>query len=185
MVKSDYKKAFTYADYLSWDDGKRWELHEGVPYLMVPAPSPEHQEISVNITRQLSNYLMGKSCKVYAAPFDVRLNPEEGDDIVCQPDIVLVCDLSKIDRRGCVGAPDMVVEILSPSTSRQDRLLKFKYYLNAGVREYWIVDPEQKTVQVCLLEDGKYIMYMHDDTAQISVHVLDSCVIDMTEVFPR
>ena len=105
---------YTYSDYEKWDDGNRWELIDGVPYMMSPAPSPRHQEISTNLVILLGIYLKGKTCKVYAAPFDVRLNADSGYDTVVQPDISVICDPGKIDECGCKGAPDMVVEILSP-----------------------------------------------------------------------
>jgi Uma2 family endonuclease len=185
MNDTDKKTKYTYADYYSWNDGKRWELCEGAPVLMSPAPGRWHQKISGSLFLQFGNFLLGKPCEVYDAPFDVRLNPESGDDIVCQPDIAVVCDQSKLNDKCCVGAPDLIVEILSPSTARHDRLRKFNLYLKAGVREYWIVDPDEKTVQVCILENSKYVIHMYDETAQIPVSVLDGCVIDMKAVFPE
>ena len=132
---------YTYADYMAWEDGERWEIIEGVPYLMSPAPTWVHQGISGELFLQIATFLKGKPCKVYAAPFDVRLFPadDDSDDTVVQPDIVVVCDRSKLDRSGCRGAPDMLVEILSPSTARHDQLVKLQLYKKAGVREYWIV----------------------------------------------
>jgi Uma2 family endonuclease len=98
------KHKYTYSDYYSWDDGERWELIDGVPYAMSPAPTRKHQDISGALFNQLYNFLRNKSCKVYSAPFDVRLNADEDDDTVCQPDIVVVCDESKLDDKGCAGA---------------------------------------------------------------------------------
>ncbi|MDR0310408.1 MAG: Uma2 family endonuclease, partial [Acidobacteriota bacterium] len=119
------------------------------------------------------------------APFDVRLNADTYDDTVVQPDLLVVCDRSKPDGKCCVGVPDMIIEILSPSSGRHDKLVKFHLYQKAGVREYWIVDPETKTVQVCILENGKYVttMYGDTDTDTVPVHVLDGCVIGLKDVF--
>jgi len=174
---------YTYADYCTWDDSKRWELIEGVPYAMSPSPSPMHQTISVQLLRKIGNFLEGKPCKVFHAPFDVRLNADDEDDTVVQPDLLVVCDRSKIDNTGCKGAPDLVVEILSPSTARKDRVLKFQQYQQAGVREYWIVDPETKSVQVCILQGGLYVTYMYADTDTAPVRVLEGCEIDLQDVF--
>ena len=175
---------YTYADYCSWDDGKRWELIEGAPYSMSPSPSWIHQSISVNISRQLSTFLIGKTCKVFAAPFDVRLNADTVDDTVVQPDIVIVCDRTKLEEKGgCKGVPDMVVEILSPSTATYDRLTKFRQYQKAGVREYWIVDPDSKTVSVHILENGKYIITVYGEVDTAPVHVLEGCEINLADAF--
>lgn len=140
---------------------------------------------------QLYHYLKGKKCEVYPAPFAVRLFEQEGDypeDVytMVEPDISVVCDSSKLDAAGCKGAPDLVMEILSPSTMRHDRFTKFNLYQRAGVREYWIVNPAEKSVQVFLLEDGHYTAKEYggaDD--QLRVNVLEGCVIDLSEVFPE
>ena len=174
---------YTYADYYGWNDGERWELVDGVPYQMSPAPLRVHQEISIKLSWQLQSFLNGKPCKLFAAPFDVRLNADTYDDTVVQPDLLVVCDRSKLDDRGCVGAPDMVVEILSRSTERHDRLIKFNIYQNAGVREYWIIDPDTRTVQVNILENGKYVVTMYGDADAAPVFVLDGCTVNLREVF--
>jgi len=157
--KADEK--YTYADYLGWDDGERWELIEGIPYCMTPAPNMEHQSISGELFGILWQFLKGKPCRVFAAPFDVRLPavPGAGDgdiDTVVQPDISVICDESKIDARGCLGAPDITVEILSPSTAYRDETEKLKLYEKHGVKEYWIVNPEAKYMMIYRLKDGKY-----------------------------
>ncbi|MFV0401265.1 MAG: Uma2 family endonuclease [Oscillospiraceae bacterium] len=177
-------QTYTYADYSTWDDSERWELIEGLPYAMSPAPAPKHQEISFALSLQLGNFLKGKPCKLYPAPFDVRLNADREDDTVVQPDLSVICDSAKIDDKGCKGAPDFVVEILSPSTARRDRMVKFQLYLQAGVREYWIVDPDTQTVQVCILCEGFYRAAMYGDTDKISVSTLPGCEIDLQDVFP-
>jgi Uma2 family endonuclease len=174
---------YTYSDYYLWDDDERWELIDGEAYAMAPAPNMGHQGISGEIHRQIANFLRGKTCRVFHAPFDVRLNADTYDDTVVQPDLVIVCDRSKLDIRGCKGVPDMVIEILSPSSARHDRVLKFHTYQRAGVREYWLVDPESRTVSVHILENGKYVTtaYTDDDTAP--VHVLEGCEITLRDVF--
>ena len=176
-------KRFTYADYYKWDDGKRWELINGEAYLMEPAPLWGHQDIQTGIMRQICYFLEGKQGKVFAAPFDVRLNADAGDDNVVQPDIVIFCDRSKLSGTGCIGAPDMVVEILSPSTAKRDQVLKLNLYLAAGVREYWIVDPESKRVQVCILKNNEYIVKAYCETDKVPVHIFEGCVINLAEVF--
>lgn len=174
---------YTYADYAKWDNDVRYELIDGVPYAMAP-PSRAHQRISGELHGQFWLYLRDKPCEVYAAPFGVRLNGDgDNDDTVVEPDLVVICDTSKLDDKGCNGAPDMVIEILSPSSGSRDTVLKFNKYLKAGVHEYWIVDPSGKTVFTYVLENGKYVACAYDDTDAVSVHVLDGCIINLTEVF--
>jgi Uma2 family endonuclease len=125
---------FTYVDYLSWEGPERYQIIEGEAFMMA-SPTVEHQAISGEAYRQLANYLTAKPRQVFAAPLDVRLFPEEdlSDDTVVQPDI-LVCDSSKLGKGSVNGAPDLVMEIVSPSNSRKEMFLKFEKYLNAGVR---------------------------------------------------
>ena len=176
-------KHYTYADYYTWNDGKRWELIRGEAYLMEPGPSDPHQGISGNLYLQIGNYLKGKPEKVFAAPYDVRLNAGTDDDTVVQPDLVVICDQSKRDVRGCKGAPDMAVEILSPSTAGRDMVVKFNHYKDAGVREYWIVDPESRTVSAHILKNGEYVTTAYGEGDSAPVHVLEGCVIDLADVF--
>ena len=183
MAEPAQNRKYTYSDYLTWDDDKRYELIDGEVYMMSPAPVRIHQRISMEIARQLANYLRGKTCEVYPAPFDVRLNADTKDDTVIQPDITVVCDPKKLDDQGCKGAPDMIIEILSPSTARRDQRFKFHQYLKAGVREYWIVYPDLKNVQVNLLADGKYSIQVYGDTDIVPVHVLEDCQITLADVF--
>jgi len=172
---------YTYADYCTWGEDVRCELIDGVVYDMSPAPGWVHQDLSRSFLIQLGVFLEGKTCKVFHAPFDVRLNAD--DDTVVQPDIVVICDRSMISGTGCTGAPDMVIEILSPSTASKDVLLKFNKYQNAGVREYWIVDPQTKVVRVCILSNGKYDSIDYLDADKIAVNVLEGCEIDIKRVF--
>ena len=179
---------YTFADALTWGEDERIEIIDGEAFMMAP-PSRAHQEVVTALVAQLYDYLKGKKCKVYAAPFAVRLFEENGDrpedvDTLVEPDISVVCDPSKLDDAGCKGAPDLVIEILSPSTTRHDRFIKFNLYQRAGVREYWIVDPVGKTVQVFVLENGRYTAKdfgMAGDKTR--VNVLDDCVIDLSEAF--
>ena len=183
------KARYTFADVLTWEEDERIEIINGEAVMMAP-PSSTHQEISMEISRQLANFLEGKRCKVYPAPFGVRLFERDGEapedvDTMVEPDISVVCDRSKIDRRGCKGAPDLIVEILSPSSLRHDRFVKLGLYQRAGVREYWIVDPEYKSVQVFTLDGGGSLRiveeYGRGDVAR--VNVLDGCFIDLGKVF--
>ena len=155
-------RRYTYRDYRSWPDDERWELIDGVAWNMSPAPVRRHQGILTEILTQLLPYLKGKPCKAYAAPFDVLLpeRPDQAEDevsTVVQPDISVVCDLSRLTDRGCTGAPDLVVEILSPHTARKDMEVKRALYERHGVHEYWIDDPGNRCVQAYVLrEDGHY-----------------------------
>jgi Uma2 family endonuclease len=158
-------------------------LIDGIAYMM-SAPSTSHQRISMSLSRQLSTFLMGKQCEVFAAPCDVCLNGlGDEDDTVVQPDLLVVCDESKIDKKRCNGAPDMTIEILSPSTSRRDLFLKLEKYEKAGVREYWVVDPDAKTVKVHILTNGQYVISSYESDDTVPVSVLDGCSIELTEVF--
>ena len=174
---------YTYADYCTWDDGERRELIDGKVYAMSPAPSWEHQSILLELAGQIREHLKGKRCKVFVAPFDVRLNAGAGDDTVVQPDIVVICDRTKLGGTGCVGAPDMIVEVLSPSTALNDKVIKFNKYLQCGVREYWIVDPDSKIVSIHILDNGRYYATHYMDADIVPVHVLEGCLVNLSEVF--
>jgi Uma2 family endonuclease len=154
------EKRCTYADYLQWPEDTRYELIDGEAFLMSPAPLVEHQEVAGEVYRQLANQLDGKPCRPFIAPVDVRLpRKDETDaaiDTVVQPDVLVVCDLSKIDRRGVRGAPDWLLEVLSPSTAAHDQIAKRRTYERAGVREYWLVHPGDRTLTVYVLDNGQY-----------------------------
>jgi Uma2 family endonuclease len=184
MVLAKEIEYYTYADFLEWDENFRAELVDGDMVMMAP-PSRIHQGLITQLVFQLESFLKGKPCKLYPAPFAVRLFPQKdnSDDTVFEPDIVVVCDSSKLDDRGCNGAPDFIIEIISPSTAKYDRIVKFRKYQNAGVREYWIADPETRSVQVGILENGRYVMYVYDDTEKVPVTVLPGCEIDLAAVF--
>jgi len=160
----DVKKQYSYADYLSWQFNERVELIKGWLYKMSPAPRRLHQKIETALTSMLWSYFKKHTCEVYQSPFDVRLvkNPHEPDQAiqtVVQPDISVICDPAKLDDAGCIGAPDLIVEILSTSTVKKDYNEKFNLYEENGVKEYWLVHPELKTAQIYTLENGVYEEY--------------------------
>lgn len=190
MSQQKNDERFSYADYLTWPDGERLELIDGVPFAMSPAPGSRHQELSMELCRQLSNHLKGKTCKVYNAPFDVRLSEQVNAsdnyiDTVIQPDILVVCDKSKVDQRGCNGVPDLIIEILSPSSAAYDLKVKYDLYQRFGVKEYWVIYPAEHVVQIYRLNDdrlyGAAERYVGDD--KVAVPLLGDLVIDLKEVF--
>ncbi len=154
------QQKYSYADYAQWPEDERWELIDGVPYAMT-APQRLHQDIVFELGGQVRNYLQGKPCKGYTAPFDVRLpRQDEADakvETVVQPDLSVICDPSKLDKQGCRGAPDWIVEVLSPSTALKDMDSKRSLYQRHGVQEYWIIHPEDRWILVYTLDaQGRY-----------------------------
>jgi len=176
-------EGFTYADYVTWPDNERCELIGGEVYAM-SSPSAEHQTICFEIGRQIGNYLVGKTCRIFLAPFDVRLNAAGADDTVVQPDILVVCDRRKIRRDCCVGAPDLVIEILSRSTDWKDRHKKFKTYRDAGVREYWIVDPAERIVTAFAFDSPGVVRHYTFGDAVPSV-TLEGLAVDFAALAAR
>lgn len=181
---------FTYADYLTWPDDERWEIIDGVAYAMSPAPGVAHQRISRALTRIIDTHLLGRQCELFTAPFDVRFADlssasDNYVDTVVQPDILVVCDKRKLDERGCNGAPDFIIEISSPSTSKNDLTRKFDLYQRHGVSEYWIIHPAEQTLLVFKKEEdglfGKPDRYAGDD--KVPVPLLGELMIDLGEVF--
>jgi Uma2 family endonuclease len=183
MVEED-EGHFTYADYLGWEDTERCQLINGEVFMM-SSPTVAHQGISMELSVQFGNFLRGKPCRVFAAPIDVRLFPEEdkSDDTVVQPDIIVVCDRDKIGKGSINGAPDLVVEILSPSTSSKEMFLKFQSYLEAGVREYWMIDPDEKKVLVHILEEGHYVSSSYKSDAVIPLAVLPDFSLELASIW--
>jgi Uma2 family endonuclease len=184
------ERQYTYADYLTWPEDERWEIIDGVPYMQA-APSPTHQLISGELYRQFANYLQGKPCKAYPAPFCVRLTKDvekQNEDIkkVVEPDITIVCDKSKIDEKGCNGTPDLIIEVMSPASIKHDRITKFNKYEKAGVGEYWIVEPEGKLISVFTLQSnnryGRPEIYTEDE--KITVFIFPDLIIYLSVVFP-
>jgi Uma2 family endonuclease len=184
--KLNEDQLFTYADYKEWElkPGERYELIYGVAYAM-SAPNFIHQNILALLTSRFFNYLEGKKCRVLPAPFDVRLfyEEDESDNTVVQPDLTVICDPKKIGMEGCRGAPDMVVEILSPSNTAIEMERKLTLYKEAQVREYWIVDPINEQISIYQLEEGEYILrtYYSKDIARPGI--LPGLEINLAEVF--
>lgn len=156
-----YSGIYTYADYLKWTIDERVELIKGKIFRMTPAPNRFHQQVSIALSSRLWTFLQGRECQVFSAPFDVRLPVKSRNDkdifTVVQPDICVVCDAEKLDDRGCIGAPDIVVEILSPSNNKKELKNKYEVYEEAGVLEYWIVSPQDRSFLIYTLTDGKYV----------------------------
>jgi Uma2 family endonuclease len=155
----DLERLYTYWDYLKWSFLDRVELIKGKVVKMCPAPSRNHQLVVRVVNRYFDQYFLNKPCGLFYAPFDVRL-PVPGakkDSTVVQPDLTVICDLSKVDERGCFGVPDILVEIVSPGNSRHDMNVKFKLYEASGVKEYWIIQPQERSILIYVLENKKYI----------------------------
>ena len=193
-IHLDPAKRYTYADYLTWADNKRRELIDGVARIM-SAPIILHAKISRNIFDGFWSFIKKRKgkCEVFYAPVDVRLpkNGETADNKiynVVQPDICVICDHSKLDEKGCIGAPDLVVEVSSPGTQKRDLNEKYNLYEDSGVREYWVVYPEAKAVTVFLLNpEGVYdegITYevIYGET-KVPVQTLEGLIIDLEELF--
>ncbi|HSI74262.1 MAG TPA: Uma2 family endonuclease [Lunatimonas sp.] len=152
--------SYTYADYLTWEIDEMVELIHGKIFRQAAAPRVIHQRISGKIFNKLYNFLEGKSCEVFSAPFDVRLpvasKRNEDIDTVVQPDLCVVCDAEKLDERGCLGAPDLIIEILSPGNNKKDIKLKYEVYEASGVKEYWVIHPDERTLLIYTLDGRKY-----------------------------
>ncbi|MDR0668641.1 MAG: Uma2 family endonuclease [Treponema sp.] len=175
---------YAYSDYLDTEDDYRAEIIDGRLCVMSP-PSRYHQDVLGSLFVKLALFVEGKPYKVYPAPFGVRLFPKTdlSDDVYVEPDITVIRDPSKLDDRGCNGAPDMIVEIMSPSNRQNDMLVKFRMYLKAAVREYWIVDVEEKTVHACILDNNQYRVSVYDETQTVPVSVLPGCCVELKSVF--
>lgn len=186
----DLNKTYTYADYLTWRFKERVELIKGWVYKMSPAPRRMHQKIESNLHIEIGSFFKKSNCDVYESPFDVRLVKNIGQseneiETVVQPDICVVCDLSKLDDKGCFGAPDLIVEVLSPSTIKKDYTEKFNLYEENGVKEYWLANPEGKSLQIFYLENDKYEEFeiYEDEEEIINSKLFPDLKIKMTEIF--
>jgi Uma2 family endonuclease len=198
----DFTKQYSYSDYLMWQFDERLELLKGYIQRMSPAPTRNHQRISMNLSIILGGFLIQKSCSIFHAPFDVRLPISEDLAIskkfknkakqlpdgkmmtVVQPDISVICDEDKLDERGCVGAPDLVIEILSPGNTNREMKDKFEIYQEAGVKEYWIVEPNDQFILIYSLQKGKYIgskPYTIDEA--ITSTILPDFSLNVKEIF--
>jgi len=186
LRKEDAEVRFTYADYKGWElkDGERYELIYGEAYAMA-APSTYHQLIAFELGRQIGNYLTGKPCKAIPAPYDVRLfyEEDESDDTVVQPDISIICDREKRGSEGCRGAPDFVAEILSPSNTAIEMEQKFQLYQDAGVREYWVVNPECKVLRTYFFAEEGIRMRTYSAADKAGVSIFPGFFVDLEPVF--
>ncbi|MCL2387356.1 MAG: Uma2 family endonuclease [Defluviitaleaceae bacterium] len=180
------KQRYTYTDYYNWDESVgRCELIDGIIYAMA-APTEAHQTVILNLGAEMHSFFKGKKCRPYIAPFDVRLNPTGLDDTVVQPDVMVICDPKKTsDGKACKGAPDFVVEVSSPSTSKHDRQRKFKKYEQSGVMEYWLVDPVAHTIETFALENGSLIQREFVDTADETIKsaIFEDMELKLSDIF--
>jgi Uma2 family endonuclease len=189
-VPAQAERRFTYADYLTWPNHERWELIDGVAYAMTPAPGSRHQAIALELGRQLANWLLDKPCRALIAPLDVRLPEQSETDEqivnVIEPDVIVVCDRKKIDRRGVRGAPDLVIEIISPGTSSRDEIKKANLYERHRVREYWVVYPSERLVHLRVLgPDGMFSSRYVEAKGRIPVSILEDFEFDFDSVFQQ
>jgi len=185
----DFSKEYSYADYLKWTFDERLEIIKGRLFKMSPAPSRIHQKLSWEIARELADYLKGKSCEAYSAPFDVRLPRKSKDDkqiiTVVQPDICVICDAAKLDDKGCLGAPDIIIEILSPGNNKKELANKYEAYEEAGVKEYWLIAAgERACFQYVLNAEGRYFAAKPLTTGDtVTTPVLPGFSLNLEEVF--
>jgi len=184
----NYEKTrrYTYADYLKWEGPERFQLINGEVFQMA-SPSVAHQALQVELLTEFNTWLRGKQCRVFGSPLDVRLFPRKDrlDTTVVQPDLLVVCDKNKLAKGSVEGAPDLVIEIVSPSNTHSELFLKFNYYLKAGVREYWVIDPDMKKVVVHIYENGRYISSNFEDNDRIPVTILPGLEISLEELWER
>lgn len=189
----DMNSIYSYADYLTWQFEETVELIKGKISLMSPAPNLSHQRISGSLFLDIGNYFRHKSCQVFSAPFDVRLFDRKksliaNQDIytVVQPDLCVICDDNKLDYKGCLGAPDWIIEILSQGNSKKEMQIKYQLYLESGVKEYWLVYPYEQAVYAFVLndsEDDYRLFKMYSNDAQASPYLFPELLIDLSEVF--
>lgn len=181
MQQPNTKDHYTYHDYLKWPDDERWEIINGVAYSMAPSPSINHQRLLRNLSTQLESKLKGYKCELFFAPTDIVLSEID----VVQPDLFVVCDPEKITKNNVKGAPELIIEILSPSTTLKDRRLKRLLYEQSGVREYLLFNPMEKLVERYLLQEhGQYgVNEIFDATETILLKSLDGLEVDLNDVF--
>ncbi|MDD5113146.1 MAG: Uma2 family endonuclease [Methylobacter sp.] len=184
------KEYHCYGDYRTWPEDVRYELIDGDAYLMAPAPDVAHQEVAGEIYHQVRLALKGKPCRALIAPVDVRLpklnEADDRIDTVVQPDVLVVCDESKLDRRGVRGAPDWIVEVLSPSTASHDQIKKRQLYERHGVREYWLIHPVDRVLTVYILSNGEYGKpEFYELLGETAVSALPGVVIQWDELVTR
>jgi len=191
LSQLDLSKTYSYADYLTWQIDEAIELIKGKIMLMSPAPNVKHQGISMNMSHLLSNFFRHKKCRVYAAPFDVRLYDRKKSILankeihtVVQPDLCVICDTDKLDEQGCNGAPDWIIEILSKGNSKREMQIKYQLYAESGVSEYWLVYPyEQAIYQFVLDDNSQYQLKAMYSNGLATPHLFPDLNIDLSEVF--
>jgi len=190
LLELDTSKKYSYADYLTWRFKERVELIRGKIYAMSPAPRRIHQKVSLNLTLEIGNQMRNSRCELYEAPFDVRFTKEsvsnEKITNVVQPDLCVICDPSKLDDAGCLGAPDLVIEILSPNTSKKDVRIKYELYEEFGVREYWLVHTYDQLVDVFDLnqeEDEYHLRRIYAPPEKIESLAVSGLTVDLNEIF--
>ncbi len=181
--KLDRSETYTYEDYLTWDGPERWELIDGVPYLMA-SPVPEHQQVAIQLGAEFAMYLRGKECRAFIAPMDLTFEENKRTNKVVQPDLFVMCGEYASDKR-IIGVPVLVIEILSPSTAKHDFLRKLNMYQKAGVKEYWIVDPDEKNINV-YLHDGSILRWTETEYKpgeKLSPTIFPDLTIDVATIF--
>ena len=184
----DLSKSYTYTDYLLFRFQERLEIIKGKIYAMSPAPNVAHQRTATNLTRIFSNFFYKTPCQVFTAPFDVRLPNKKGTDnkinTVVQPDLCIYCDADKLDERGGIDAPDLVVEILSPGNTQKEMNLKYNLYEEHGVREYWLVHPLDKTILIYALQDGQFVAHRPFTDEDIATSIIfPNLQVEVAEIF--
>jgi Uma2 family endonuclease len=192
------KKFYTYEDYTNFPEGIYVELIDGVPYptygsepcydftdpIYMEGPGQRHQQVSVELTRQFANFFYRKPCQVFSAPFDVRFQPEKKKGNIVEPDLLVVCNKEQLNGKYCLGAPDFVIEILSPSTKRKDMDKKLIRYLNEHVREVWFINPDEGTVLTFYIENDGYKSIPYIYPREIRASIFDGLTVDFTDIFP-
>jgi len=192
LSQLDRDKTYSYADYLTWQFDEMVELIKGKISLMSPAPNLKHQDASMSLSRSLSNFFHHKKCRVYAAPFDVRLYDRKKSSLaneeihtLVQPDLCVICNLDLLDRKGCNGAPDWIIEIVSKGSARKDLKEKYALYQESGVTEYWLVFPSEQTIQQFILDENRCYqlkaIFTCGDIA--SPYLFPELKIDLNDVF--
>ena len=184
----DLTKQYTYADYLTWKFTERVELIKGWIHLMSPAPNVSHQTVSIKLSAMLYNFFENNKCNVFAAPFDVRLYKKNIADekvlTVVQPDLCIICDDNKLDKRGCIGVPDLIIEIVSPGNSKRELKTKFDLYQENNVLEYWVVNPLEKNIQQFVLKDKKFqLVHTFFDDDKMDCKIFKGFTVTVKKIF--
>ena len=178
-VKNE-KGHYTWKDYLTWPDNERWEIIYGEPVAMAPAPTSTHQALVLNIAISLKNIFKGEKCQTFVSPIDVKLS----EDLVVQPDVIVVCDKDKLKETHLEGAPDLAVEVVSKSSMATDRIRKLNIYAAFGIREYWIFTPSPGMAEIFVLKEGKYVLEQaYERNGILKSSIFPFLKIDLAEIF--